>query len=63
MEKTAYILVIQKNENDGKDAVKVDIPNPESEDYAEEKAMPKSAPAGGSPKMDMSYSHASSGVT
>jgi len=38
-EKTAYILVIQKNENDGKKAEKVDIPNPESDDYKQEEKM------------------------
>jgi len=32
-EKTAYILVIQENKNDGEKAKKVDIPNPKSEDY------------------------------
>jgi len=35
-EKTAYILVIQKNENDGEKAVKVDIPNADSDDYKED---------------------------
>ena len=42
-EKTAYLMVIQKNQNDGKKAVKVNIPNPESDDYKED-FMAKGAP-------------------
>lgn len=33
-EKTAYILVVQENEYDNTDSIKIDIPNADSIDYS-----------------------------